>query len=418
MARQERHLLVCGADPALDWQRLQRLLASGAVVGLCRLEEEQMLRAALRPTWLHRGWQSEWLIDGDSQPVLAEGAKPAVVIGSGGSGGGRRWCLQPWEHLQGAAQALVGWPGARNCSEHRAPPLSFNGLANPLPLHHISGLMPPLRSQAMAIPHCFLPGRQWRQVGKRPPLHGWGISLVPTQLQDILGEDDGVDWLAQLTCCWVGGASMAPSLGQKARQAGLKISPCYGSTETGAMVAALDPHEFLSGVDSCGFPLSHVELRIASAGAPGGALEIRSPTLTPGFLVDGQLQPLPQDKGWWRSNDQAHMGDHGLQVLGRLDGAINSGGEMVFPEILEASLMDLGGLEAVLILGVEDPRWGQRLVGLYRGTITVGALENGVSHRPPAERPKQWIHCPSLAPNGQGKWERYRWQTWLKQQQP
>ncbi|MYK07699.1 MAG: hypothetical protein F4040_08410, partial [Synechococcus sp. SB0670_bin_20] len=68
MAGQERHLLVCGPEPAADWQRLQTLLASESVVGLCRPEEEAMLRAALRPVWRHQGLRAERL-HGDTRPI-------------------------------------------------------------------------------------------------------------------------------------------------------------------------------------------------------------------------------------------------------------------------------------------------------------------------------------------------------------
>ena len=418
MALQERHLLICGPEPALDWQRLQTLLACESVVGLCRPEEEALLCEALRPNWRHQGFQSEPLCNGDTRPILSTGPKAAVVVGSGGSKGQRHWCLQSLDHLQRAAQALVGWPAGASCSGDKTLPLSLTGLANPLPLHHISGLMPPLRSQALGIPHHFLLRSQWKDVEKRPALQDWGLFLVPTQLQWLMGEARGLEWLQQLACCWVGGAPLAPALREQARHAGLNLSPCYGSTETAAMVTALAPSKFLSGVDSCGFPFTHVELRTASNGSSLEILEIRTPVLSHGFLIAGKLQPLHQDQGWWRTNDWAKQTIDGLQVLGRLDGAINSGGETVFPEIIEASLAGLNGLEAVLIVGVDDIHWGQRLVALYRGTVSVAALEKEVLQRPPVERPKQWIHCPQLTPNGQGKWERRHWKIWVERNQP
>ena len=414
MPVQERHLLICGPEPAADWQCLQNLLASESVVGLCRPEEEAMLQAALRPGWRHQGLRAERLCHGDTHPILPGESGAAVVVGSGGSQGQRRWCFQPLNHLQRAARALVGWPAEVPGSGGRTFPLSLAGLANPLPLHHISGLMPPLRSQVLGIPHRFLPRCQWRDRKQRPPLQGWGLFLVPTQLQWLMGQAGGVDWLQQPSCCWVGGAPLAPALRQQARRAGLNLSPCYGSTETGAMVTALEPHQFLAGVESCGLPLSHVTLRTAPAHDSPGVLEIRTPVLTPGFLVHGRLLPLPLENGWWRTTDRVRLGRHGLQVLGRLDGAINSGGETVFPETIEAELVGLDGLEAVLVVGVEDVHWGQRLVGLYRGTVSVAMLKTAVARRPPAERPKQWLHCPRLTPNAQGKWERRRWQVWAE----
>ncbi|MXZ83926.1 MAG: AMP-binding protein [Synechococcus sp. SB0666_bin_14] len=414
MAVQERHLLICGPEPAADWRCLHALLASAAVVGLCRPEEEAMLRAALRPGWCHQGGRAERLCHGDTRPLLSTGAKAAVVVGSGGSRGQRRWCLQPLDHLLRAARALVGWPAEMCGPGHKVLPLALAGLANPLPLHHVSGLMPALRSQALGIPHRFLSRRQWRDRTQRPSLRGWGLVLVPSQLQWLMGEPGGVDWLRQLSCCWVGGAPLAPALRQRARCSRLNLSPCYGSTETSAMVTALAPRQFLAGVEGYGFPLPHVALRSVSVLGSPGVLEIRTPVLAPGFLVEGRLLPLPLENGWWRTTDSARLEPHGLQVLGRLDGAINSGGETVFPEEIEAGLVGLDGLEAVLVVGVEDVHWGQRLVALYRGTVAVGVLEKAVSGRPPAQRPKQWLRCPRLAPNTQGKWDRRRWQAWAQ----
>ena len=414
MAVQERHLLICGPEPAADWQCLQTLLATESVVGLCRPEEETLLRAALRPGWRHQGRRAERLCHGDTRPLLSTGAQAAVVVGSGGSRGQRCWCLQPLDHLQRAAQALVGWPAGPPGAGDRTLPLSLAGLANPLPLHHISGLMPPFRSQALGIPHRFLSRCQLRQTEQRPSLRGWGLVLVPSQFQWLMGAPGGMDWLQQPACCWVGGAPLTPALRQQARRAGLNLSPCYGSTETSAMVTALDPRQFLAGVAGCGLPLPHVALRSAPVQGSPGVLEIRTPVLTPGFLVDGRLLPLPLENGWWHTTDSARLEPHGLQVLGRLDGAVNSGGEMVFPEVIEAGLAGLDGLEAVLVVGVEDGHWGQRLVALYRGTVPVAVLKQAVSRRPPAERPKQWLHCPQLAPNTQGKWERRRWQAWAQ----
>ena len=400
MAEQERHLLVCSDDPAADWQRLQGLLASGDVVGVGCQEEAASLQAALRPGWCHTATTSSRLTDGCQAPLLPEIEAAALVIGSGGSRGRRRWCLQSLNHLQCAAQALAAWPAAT----------SLRGLASPLPLHHLSGLMPPLRSQALGQPQGFLRREQWRQPEQLPSLPDWGLSLVPTQLQRLLAVEAGVRWLQQLGCIWVGGGPLGEPLAHRARQVGLRLAPCYGATETGAMVAALDPADFLAGATGCGWPLPHAQLR---SNANGQRLEVRCGSLARGFMVAGELQPLPLHRGWWSSGDRARLATAGWQVLGRVDGAINSGGETVFPETIEAGLSGLRNLEAILIVGVPDDAWGQRLVGLYRGSITTTALQQAVAQRPARERPRQWIHCPLLATNHQGKWERHRWSHWL-----
>jgi O-succinylbenzoic acid--CoA ligase len=122
----------------------------------------------------------------------------------------------------------------------------------------------------------------------------------------------------------------------------------------------------------------------------------------------------------------------GLQIAGRIDGAIHSGGETVFPEQLEERLMvaiQAASLpvSAVLLLGVDDPEWGQRLVALIR--FAEGAVHTKEWSRlevrlramtacwMPAERPVAWHHCAALEPTAAGKWQRKRWQNWLLSQE-
>ena len=109
-----------------------------------------------------------------------------------------------------------------------------------------------------------------------------------------------------------------------------------------------------------------------------------------------------------------------LRILGRLDGAVISGGETVFPEQLEARLLASGlPLQAVLLLGRPDADWGERLVGLVRSSTPdiVERLQDLTRPWPAAERPQRWVLCPELAPSEAGKWHRRRWQAWLQSQE-
>jgi O-succinylbenzoic acid--CoA ligase len=224
---------------------------------------------------------------------------------------------------------------------------------------------------------------------------------------------------------WVGGAALPEAQAAAARRAGLPLAPCYGATETAAMVTAQSPADFLAGAAGCGRPLTDVRLRTGEA----GALEVRTARLSIGWLAGGVLQPLPiDDEGWWRSGDAAVVaGDGCLQLRGRLDGALLSGGETVFPEPLEERLLAAAvaaGLPvtALLLLGEDDPEWGQRLVALVRPatgaatTSLLAALAALVAAWPPAERPRRWLACPALAPSAAGKWQRGRWRLWLQRQ--
>jgi O-succinylbenzoic acid--CoA ligase len=103
-----------------------------------------------------------------------------------------------------------------------------------------------------------------------------------------------------------------------------------------------------------------------------GALEIRTQRLALGSWRDEQpdvLLPVAEFHGLVAFRRPGADQWRALVICGRLDTALNCGGETVFPEQLEVRLMReirVAGLpvESVLFLGMDDPEWGQRLVDL------------------------------------------------------
>ena len=385
---------------------MEQLRGRGGILGLATGQELEALELALG--------------EGDPEGLALA---PALALGSGGSMGRRRWCLQPLAHLEASAAATGTWLQGLGIDPSRAL------VVNPLPWHHVSGLMPWLRSQCWGAEHRWLPPAQLRHLEALPlPSPSGGaalLSLVPTQLHRLLAQPVGMRWLREFAVIWVGGAPLAEADAVRSRELGLRLAPCYGATETGSMVAALAPEAFLEGQEGCGLPLPHAELRIA----PGsGAVEVRTSSLSPGHLEGGRLLTLERDTaGWWRTGDGGRLDPGGLTLLGRLDGAFNSGGETVFPEQVEQALKALAAqrglpLQALLLLARPDPEWGQRLVALVRGQEKsdgeelLAALRALASGLPPAQRPREWRFCSQLVPNALGKWERSRWQAWLSRQ--
>lgn len=187
---------------------LERLWGEGAVVALARPEERDALAKAL-PV--------------DMEPLRHWG--PAVLIGSGGSGGGRRWCLQPLEHLRQSAEATGAWLRAVGIDP------AGTVLVNPLPLHHVSGLLPLVRSRLWGVPLHGLSAELMRQPGALaarvilPPDRRALLSLVPTQLQRLMADPAGVAWLRGFAVIWVGGSGLAPALAAAARVEGIRLSP-------------------------------------------------------------------------------------------------------------------------------------------------------------------------------------------------
>ena len=379
------------------------------------------------------------LLDCESPPepqcLLADGQNwppgPGLVLSTGGSSGGRQLCLHPTSNLDRSAQACGAWLDRLGLDP------GSTLVWNPLPFQHVSGLMPWWRARQWGADHAWLtpalmktPGLLLSHCQRHP---GWRrcpmlLSLVPTQLRRLLADPNGCSFLAEMAVIWIGGAALPADLADQSRQAGLRLAPCYGATETAAMVTALSPADFLAGVCGCGRPLEGVRLRLNQQ----GALAVQCDRLAAARLDDSAaLRAIPDRDGWWHSGDLAELEGSPthplLHVRGRLDGAILSGGVTVFPSQLEERLlMDAGRaglqLDAVLLLGLADREWGERLVALVRWSsvevpsAAFDGLRRLVSDWPAAERPLHWYPCPELERSSAGKWERARWKQWLLNQ--
>ena len=411
----------------------------------CDPEIPSTVAGSLLPA-LERG---NWVRLLGPQDVLLEAPKalpagPGLVLSTGGSSGGRQLCLQPSIHLDRSAAATGRWLHALGLNASQVI------VWNPLPFQHISGLMPWWRAQQWNVAHVWLspalmksPQALLKESCQRSDWDSMPmvLSLVPTQLGRLLADPAGVLWLQAMALIWVGGAALPSELAAKARALGIKLAPCYGSTETSAMVVAQSPERFLDGEEGVGEPLDDVELRVEA----NGALAVRCRRLAIGRWKpdgDGSLaarsrqpsfRPLTDADGWWSSGDAACLQGSAatpqLTLLGRLDGAIHSGGITVFPEQLEARLMaaarEVGlPLKAVLFLGVHDREWGERLEALVcwqeaeqdpaRSVAAMLSIKTLTDRWLPPERPQRWHHCADLASTTAGKWERTRWRAWLK----
>ncbi len=155
------------------------------------------------------------------------------------------------------------------------------------------------------------------------------------------------------------------------------------------------------------------------------ALLVRTPRLAVGRWSSddpARLQCLTDGEGWWRSGDAASLNPE-LTVLGRLDRALHSGGETVFPEQLEARLqlsLATNNLPSVPVLMLAEPdrEWGERLVALVGSAdpALIALLRQLTTSWLEAERPKRWLICPELAKSTLGKWQREHWSGWLREQ--
>ena len=311
-----------------------------------------------------------------------------LCLPTGGSSGAVRLA----RHDQDTMAAAV-----RGCCEHfGVDRIDAVGI---LPLHHVSGLMAWMR--------CALTGGRyfpWHwadlEAGRFPETGtgNWFLSLVPTQLQRLLSRPGASERLRRFRAVLVGGGPAWPDLLDRAAEARLPLAPGYGMTETAAMVAALQPAEFLAGKRGCGRALPHARVQVGG----DGRIQIEAESLFRGYYPDWR-----EDGGYWSTEDLGSLDEHGdLQVLGRRDAMIISGGKKIEPAEVEAVLRGTGCLADVVVVGVPDAEWGEVVVACYPAGATLPDLvEIGrclTRDLAPYKRPKEFL--PIAWPrNAQGK---------------
>ena len=293
-----------------------------------------------------------------------------ILIPTSGTTGSPKYAIHTWETLSAAAENLkarIGGPIHSCCI---------------LPLHHVSGFMQVVRALVTSGKVIF-PDQNFRDINPK----NLCLSLVPTQLQRFLLQPEIVDLLKHFRIIFLGGAVADPSLLTAAREQGLPLAPCYGMTETAAMVSLLSPEQFLAGETGCGSPLPNVQLEIYN-----GRIRIKSPSLCEGYWPEGMQAT---DK-WLETPDSGFLDKNAtLHITGRLDRVIITGGEKVDPTETEAALLKLPDVEEVLVIGVEDTEWGQKAVAFVVGEAE-GLMEKMGLVLPSFKKPKAIIQVEAL----------------------
>ncbi|MDX3657279.1 o-succinylbenzoate--CoA ligase [Streptomyces sp. ID05-26A] len=214
-----------------------------------------------------------------------------------------------------------------------------------LPTSHIAGVQVLVRSiVAGTTPGVLDMSGGFRAMGfalaARPVLAQPGrhyTALVPTQLSRlVISEGPGLEALRQFDGVLIGGAATPPRLLQQARALGVQVVTTYGMSETSG------------GCVYDGSPLRDVSLRTDDL------IEISGPVLALGYR--GSAEPFGE---WFRTGDLGRLRDGRLEVLGRADDVIVTGGEKVPPVLVERALATVEGVLEACVVGVPDDEWGQ-----------------------------------------------------------
>jgi O-succinylbenzoic acid--CoA ligase len=288
-------------------------------------------------------FQPNAVVDAEGEARIRSGSPgvapdTAVIIGTSGSTG------EP----KGVELSAAALTHSARASLARAGALPGERWLVCLPVSHVAGLQVLVRSIVGGTEPVIAAETTARAVREAADAGCAHVSIVPTQLVRLLGEQGGAAALARYRCVLVGGAAAGEGVLGEARAAGARAVTTYGMSET------------CGGCVYDGVPLDGVTVR---AGADG-RLRISGPVLMNRYHGRPDLTAAALDGGEFVTSDLGLVADGRVVIRGRADDVINTGGHKVVPGEVAAALSDCPGVREVVVVGRPDPEWGERVTAV------------------------------------------------------
>lgn len=217
-------------------------------------------------------------------------------------------------------------------------------------------------------------------------------AIVPTQLYRALhGDERLLRHLQAAKAVLVGGAHLSRHLRDQAEHHKITIVTTYGMSETSG------------GCVYNGVPLEGVRIEIDEH----SLVRISGKTLASTYLNDESEWKKTFDGTWFTTKDIAEYDDGVLEILGRDDEIIISGGENVSLNAIDELLsLHFPQIQAVAF-AISDAEWGHALhlaiVGEIENSTLITFLENTLGS---AAKPKKIHRVASIPHIGIGKIDR------------
>jgi long-chain acyl-CoA synthetase len=253
-----------------------------------------------------------------------------------------------------------------------------------VPPYHIAGVSAALSNLYAGRKMVYLPvfdPEEW--MGLVDTEHVTSATVVPTMLDRIVTvlQQQGGHQLSSLRNLAYGGSKVPLPLVRTA----LELLPhvgfvnAYGLTETSSTIAVLTPDDHraaqgaadpavLRRLGSVGQPVPSIEVQIRDEDGTvlpvgqTGELFVRGEQVSGRYTGIGSVLDA---EGWFPTRDIATLDDGGyLFIGGRSDDTIIRGGENIAPAELEDVLVEHPHVRDVVVVGVEDPQWGQAIVAV------------------------------------------------------
>lgn len=297
---------------------------------------------------------------------------------------------------------------------------------NPMPLFHTAGcvlatLAPIATLGTQVLLPWFDPALQLHVMESERSVVFGG---VPTMILAMLGHPDfaGTD-LSSVRYALSGGALVPQDLVRRVEATlGVPFSVIYAQTEAspGISMTRLDDTAD-DRATTVGRPLPCCEVDIVDpmTGAPcppGGVGEL----CTRGYHVMTGYLDLPEQTaqavdadGWLHTGDLASRDERGyLRIEGRIKDMIIRGGENIYPREIEDVLLAHPAVDAVAVVGVPDPEWGEQVAAFVRLVPGATADETELfdhvrASLAPHKTPRVWRFVEEFPLTGSGKIKKY-----------
>ncbi|MCC6648460.1 MAG: acyl-CoA synthetase [Polyangiaceae bacterium] len=379
-----RVALLC--EPGVAWVAsfLGVMMSGGVAVPLSPLHPEAEIRALSRdaePSLSLVGASLAARAAWTGAPALAPEALPprafeprvderelAMMLYTSGTTGRPKGALLTHTNLSTQAGLLAdAWEVTRD-----------DRLLHALPLHHLHGISIALLTALWAeatveLAPRFDRRRIWERLSSATV---W--MAVPTMYHRLFEDLDaqGADErrsraraAAGLRLATSGSAALPVGLAERWRElTGAVPLERFGMTEIG--VGAANPLRGERRPGTVGVPLPTVSLRVVDEqggdAAPGepGEIRVRGPSVFAGYFRRGDATAAAFADGWFCTGDTATLDPAGyVKILGRTSvDILKSGGYKLSALEIEEALRQHPAIADVAVVGVEDPRWGERVV--------------------------------------------------------